>query len=355
MTLTIDQIRAELEVFIEIELSKQEKTIFSIGGRGHYENPISDVLAFYLDPGEDHGLGDLVLRALLVSAAIEQTPNLSEDVHREFATDQGNRLDLVLVGDNWVIAIENKIFHEANNPFEDYKSYLSKTYPNKTPYYLLLSPKGDNADGWKSLDYGLFIATIKSHLGEVLINSPFSKWIVFLRDFLINLSNYVKDASMDDERFEFLHENVFRIYELEKIRKEFLKSIESKIDMSLKQELPGHDITSKIETWPSGPAFRFYSSKWHGKSNVTLYTGLKSNEDSDIRVYIEDANNSEIENYKTLFSKEATPMKNWQEANNTWACFSSIQSYGDFKSAIDDLIKLARLVKATPIQTKDTQ
>lgn len=348
MTLTIDQIRAELEIFSGIEPSKQEKTIFSIGGRGHYENPISDVLAFYLDSGEDHGLGYLVLRALLESAAIEQPPNLSEAVHRELATDQGNRLDLVLVGDNWVIAIENKIFHEANNPFEDYKSYLSKIYPNKTSYYLLLSPKGDNSDGWESLDYGLFIATIKSHLGEVLIKSPFSKWIVFLRDFLINLSNYVKDASMNDERFEFLHENVFRIYALEKVRDEFLESIASKIDASLKQELPGHDITTKIEKWQDGPAFRFYSSRWHGKSNVTLYTGLKSNEESDIRVYIEGANSSDVDSYDALFSKEVTPMKSWQEANKKWACYRSIRSYNDFRPAINDLINLAKLVEATP-------
>ena len=34
----------------KIELPDLEKTIFSIGGRGHYENPTSDILAFYLDP-----------------------------------------------------------------------------------------------------------------------------------------------------------------------------------------------------------------------------------------------------------------------------------------------------------------
>ena len=31
----------------KIELPDLEKTIFSIGGRGHYENPTSDILAFY--------------------------------------------------------------------------------------------------------------------------------------------------------------------------------------------------------------------------------------------------------------------------------------------------------------------
>ena len=34
----------------KIELPDLEKTIFSIGGRGHYENPTSDILAFYPIP-----------------------------------------------------------------------------------------------------------------------------------------------------------------------------------------------------------------------------------------------------------------------------------------------------------------
>ena len=49
----------------KIELPDLEKTIFSIGGRGHYENPTSDILAFYPnDPEAEHQLGSLVLDSL---------------------------------------------------------------------------------------------------------------------------------------------------------------------------------------------------------------------------------------------------------------------------------------------------
>lgn len=41
-----------------------EQTIFSIGGRGYYENPTSDVLAFFCDSEGTHGLGNLMMEAL---------------------------------------------------------------------------------------------------------------------------------------------------------------------------------------------------------------------------------------------------------------------------------------------------
>ena len=60
----------------KIELPDLEKTIFSIGGRGHYENPTSDILAFYLDHEAEHQLGSLVLDSLFSALikTLETTP-----------------------------------------------------------------------------------------------------------------------------------------------------------------------------------------------------------------------------------------------------------------------------------------
>ncbi len=44
---------------------KNEANIFSLGARGHYENPVSDLLAFFIDPDAPHGLNTLVLGTLL--------------------------------------------------------------------------------------------------------------------------------------------------------------------------------------------------------------------------------------------------------------------------------------------------
>ena len=34
----------------------KELTVFSVGGRGYYENPTTDLLAFFLRPDAEHGL-----------------------------------------------------------------------------------------------------------------------------------------------------------------------------------------------------------------------------------------------------------------------------------------------------------
>ena len=65
----------------KIKLPDLEKTIFSIGGRGHYENPTSDILAFYLDPEAEHQLGSLVLDSLFLALikTLETTPEEKYD------------------------------------------------------------------------------------------------------------------------------------------------------------------------------------------------------------------------------------------------------------------------------------
>ena len=60
---------AELECFLwqveKIATPAEEPTIFAMGGRGYYENPASDLLAFFLKPAAAHGLGDLFLSTFL--------------------------------------------------------------------------------------------------------------------------------------------------------------------------------------------------------------------------------------------------------------------------------------------------
>ncbi len=86
-----------------------EKNIFSIGGRGHYENPISDILSFFIDPQDQHGMGDVFLRAFFHSLdECPETLHLNSTPRREELTKTGNRLDIVIESDNWILVIENK-------------------------------------------------------------------------------------------------------------------------------------------------------------------------------------------------------------------------------------------------------
>jgi len=75
-------------------LPEPEKTFFDVGARGHYENPTTDLLAFFIDPDEEHGLGDCFLRALLECVGgnrlcPELTSNLTQEPQREVSAADG--------------------------------------------------------------------------------------------------------------------------------------------------------------------------------------------------------------------------------------------------------------------------
>lgn len=102
-----------------------EPSIFALGGRGYFENPTTDLLAFFLDPSQVHGKGDCFLQALLncLPDVNELQTTLRAPPQREVSTQNGNRIDLLLLGDDWDLLLENKILHSQINPFSDYEEY----------------------------------------------------------------------------------------------------------------------------------------------------------------------------------------------------------------------------------------
>ena len=80
-------------------------------------------MAFFLNPDEEHKLGGLVLDSLLEAAGFAQkiswmSPH-SVEVRREERTDSNKSIDLVTGGESFVVGIENKIYAEAYNPFQN--------------------------------------------------------------------------------------------------------------------------------------------------------------------------------------------------------------------------------------------
>ena len=247
----------------KIELPDLEKTIFSIGCRGHYENPTSDILAFYLDPEAEHQLGSLVLDSLFSALikTLETTPegkfdnqptqlsslkeiiekksiNLALTPSREVSTENIKKIDLLLEGDDWVMVIENKIYAAQNNPFKKYEQFVEnyKTTKDKI-FFVILSPEGNSINKkWIGLSYENFITKIEEKLGSEFILKPFNKWTVFLRDFILNLKQHTEREKMQTETLEFIGENIEEVLKFEKIlkdhdkeRNEKVKRLESKI------------------------------------------------------------------------------------------------------------------------------
>lgn len=343
--LKISEIEALLQGLANLHLDKQEETIFSIGGRGHYENPISDVLAFYLHPEEAHGLGSLVLKALLDTCNFTKKPELCSPVLREATTENGNRIDLLLEGDDWVLIIENKIFHTANNPFDDYKKFTELKYSDKTPYYVILTPKPqfDQAQDWKTVGYAELTDAIQAKLGRALIDNPFSKWVIFLRDFLLNVNTYTGN-SMDDEKFNFIESKLAHIFSLEAIKNEFKKAIGEKLNRAVSEVIPEKNFSFKSYAW-KGLAITSYCDHSDGYLYFIIYPKIDENNHTRIAVSFESVNNWEIGSMKEAIKKVFPDVKNEQESNDTWDDYYPCVHYNSIDESIQGIVKLAEVVK----------
>lgn len=191
-----------------------ETTIFSAGGRGYYENPTSDLLAFFLYPHGGHGLDDLVLSSLIECVADElpcDRPTLVnlKEPQREYKTQHGNRIDILLEGSDWVMAIENKIRHGLNNPWGEYEDTINNNFPGKRRYLVILAPYRSRIDHWSWIPYQNLVAKTREKLGRRIIASGISKWAIFLREFLLNIEEEVElmGRPMDDQQFKFVREH----------------------------------------------------------------------------------------------------------------------------------------------------
>jgi hypothetical protein len=173
----------------------RDPTPMEISGYPHFENVCSNILAFFFDPVEVHGLGTLFLDAIADIGRLRDLPNLFAGeitVEREVRTSSKNRLDLLITSDGAFILIENKVFATVRNPLGEYARYFkSKLKESRQPLKLLLTlnatvekPK----HGFQNVTHGQFVAAVRDRLGRYIANAN-TRYVTFLVDFLNTLEN----------------------------------------------------------------------------------------------------------------------------------------------------------------------
>src|SRR5438046_1172059 len=120
-----EQLVSEFERLPKPE-KRRFKTFLEIAKFPHDELACSNVLAFFLDPKEEHKLGGVVMKSLVeaVCPRLASADFVSVDVEREDRTDSNKSIDLVIVGDALLVGIENKIYAGLYNPFAEYRKRL---------------------------------------------------------------------------------------------------------------------------------------------------------------------------------------------------------------------------------------
>lgn len=267
---------------------KSETNIFSVGARGHYENPVSDLLAFFIDPDAPHGLNTLVLGALLECLPAHVDASLLSPPAREVMTQKGTRIDLLLESKEWAMVLENKIWHQLNNPFNDYSGYLEQKHPDKKPFLVVLSPEGLAPAGWTGISYSMFISVLSPGLGMACITSPLNKWQVLLREFILHLEALMGKNTIAAETETFVLENLRNIQEAVLLKNAVVKSLQEEGLRFLTEHFSerGYEVTTALNHWEGYPALRFGLSHWVSGSDVVLFLDKTPGRQFEVRTYI---------------------------------------------------------------------
>jgi len=211
------------------KIPKRRDTFLSITNYAHHENMISDILKFFFED-KQHGMKNLWIRALLECVKdleVDCFKNTNVDfsneriisVEREYLTKFNNRIDLLIVGDAYIISLENKIRADLTNDLEDYAKTIHKV--NKTVYgsgkteiNMVLSVRSvkdktvyKNALGNKvdvpnlcNVTYGKLLEKVKNLLPYYL-KSIDNVWLIYLNDFIYTMEGEIGYMNMDFAKF----------------------------------------------------------------------------------------------------------------------------------------------------------
>ncbi|GHT23978.1 hypothetical protein AGMMS4957_16300 [Bacteroidia bacterium] len=227
-----------LKVYEHIPKTKRRRTFMEFSGYSHYENVCSNILQFFLDSENEHGLGNLVFNALL--RCIPGYENDSErgviEVNREESTDDGGRLDLLIHSDRYVVGIENKIRAGLYNDLKKYRETVEKAAREKeqTALCVVLSLNAVTdlkikENRFVNVTYKQLFEKIRSAIGEH-ITSGDAVYINHLAEFMKTINN-LKLQTMEENKklWAFFKDNKDAVSELSKKFNEFMQSIHQKV------------------------------------------------------------------------------------------------------------------------------
>lgn len=165
----------------------------------------SNMLSWLINPNENHGLSDSVIRGFIqyVVTSFGEDVDIFEtllmDCHGFIIQREWRQIDILAASaeEKFVLCIENKIDSgEHDNQLSRYRSIVDDTYPNYKKMYIFLSPDGSESsepEYWCSMGYQNLLVIIENARRKVKL----------LPDAELLIDNYVETIRRDimvDER-----------------------------------------------------------------------------------------------------------------------------------------------------------
>lgn len=296
--------------FDVLELGLSHPNIFDVLKITHSEIRHTNFLGWLLDPGETHGLGDLLLKRFLREIfSDERAKDLSEfdvefldltsiDVRREW-----KNIDLLIVASDVVICIENKIYaKEHSGQLGKYKSTIDASFPNHRKAFVYLTLFGENSEA----DDSSYINYSHEALIDLLykVSGTFKDRIApsvltYLNDYIISIKrNFMKTDHLNElakrvytghkEIFDFVFDN--RPDFAEELREIISKRVEAR-GWIVGSENKGYVrfLTPELDKiiprglstgWPKKEAFLFEINFFWYPKKMKLETAISPSDDS---------------------------------------------------------------------------
>lgn len=335
MDYRIDELKESVNSIPKFIFEK-EKNIFDIGTRGFYENPFTDVLSYILSSKSEYKGRNIFLKHLLKDCFPEEVVN--SFIEKCYTTTQhitglGNRIDLILYNDQYLILFENKIFHPLNNPLDDYAQDITSKYPHLEKYFVIMSYKSEQVPkDWKYIN-------IQHAFYKILKDSSASlndKWDFFINDFLLQFSDKNK-LKMEQDITEFIEGNFSQILDAKDRLDHYIEGLAKQIEN--KTPIRRYYINNK--NWARREiAIRFYP--FHDEDNITLIFQADGKLNVSLYYYIDfTAYSSDVHTYV-----EKHKFVLWREGNICCFALSEYFRYNTIQEAMSEVLEQIKNMRA---------
>jgi hypothetical protein len=199
---------SEMQEFLNLNFTPVPKSYISlldIAGFSHHEDVITNIYAWFLDPGAGHGMEGLVLDSLLklIQANSEKQfrGKAKKAIKQVVLKDSRKRIDLIINGEDengeWDIIIENKIYHHLNNDLQAYFGFSSLEDKRKCGILLTLKPHHippETGTKFINIIHRDWIENIKNNLSGYSCDRRYE---VYLSDLMNTIEKLTIDHTMN--------------------------------------------------------------------------------------------------------------------------------------------------------------
>ncbi|MBO9564382.1 MAG: PD-(D/E)XK nuclease family protein, partial [Niastella sp.] len=298
-----------------------DKTLsfFDIGNIPHYEPVISSFYAYYFRPGENHGLGDLFLTALLTliktktgRSIIQNTASIY--VQQEVATLEGKYIDIVISeygADGTAfnaIVIENKIYASLYNDLPGYYRH-AKASNQKIGVVLSIRPENALPADYINITHFELVTAITQSLGAYLLETD-AKQAIIVQDFLqhIKYLSMTPDMSSQYDFYLKYEEKIRNLAKLqEKIKADIFKQVGitcDKLNLDLKSQYHSSLRYFSSKTTP------VYYTIWLPELFTESHTiAVMVELDAEGMKYLNEINQLNFSDSEKLVIKETVPVR----------------------------------------------